>query len=233
MELFLATIIDASNARLEGQEARHCQTVLRKGAGEEIMVTDGKGMAWRARIHIHEREKLFLDLLESFPNYGEPPVKTTLLFALLKNRDRMDWILEKAVELGVTRLVPMICNRSERDDWNQERSHRVLVSALKQCQRSRIPELDPAQNFAHALRIAQLSETRFIATANDNPTLPIERWQSASVAIAIGPEGDFTPAEIAAAEAVDFEKIHLGKTRLRSETAAMHALSIRKRAVDF
>lgn len=233
MDLFLATVLDARQAELHAAEVRHCTQVLRKGPGDQILVTEGKGVAYRARIIQTSRETVHVELVETLPEFGEPHKETMLVFGLLKNRERMETLLEKAVELGVTRILPVQCHRSERGHWNAERAEKLLFAALKQSQRSRLPRLDPVMDFEKALRLAQLMPVRLIADiATEEPPTSSD-LSAEGVSLVVGPEGDFSPGEMAFAEAADFKRISLGQTRLRAETAALHLLSIRKFAAGF
>lgn len=228
MHTFWLDQIGEDTATLSAADARHATQVLRLKTGEEVGGVDGHGLYVAGALEVGGKDKATLRIHVSVPEWGEPPVKTTLCFALLKHRERMEWLVEKATELGVTRLIPLQAQRSERAQFNAERMQRILVAVLKQNHRSRLPDLLPPQPLVDALPFL------------DGPTVvgyceaaqPLQSYTSQlkgkHVTYCIGPEGDFTPEEIALLEANGAYIVSFGQTRLRAETASLFALSWNK-----
>jgi 16S rRNA (uracil1498-N3)-methyltransferase len=233
MQLFIATPTP-QGLRLLAEEAHHALHVLRHRPGDELQCVDGAGCHYRARIAAATKHGVDLDVLETTPEWGEPAQPSGLIFSLLKNRDRMEWLLEKAVELGATHLWPVVCHRTERTAWNPERAQRVLAAGLKQNLRSRLPHLPEPMPLAEALALPLVQHTftlRLVPHCNGaQRTLPqVARGLATQPALfCIGPEGDFTPTEVGLAQAAGFEPLSLGHTRLRAETAGIFCLAASK-----
>jgi len=207
---------------LEGYEARHLSRVRRIGVGEVVEVFDGKGFATRARVESIGKNRVDLTVL------GEPiadrvaACRLTLATAVPKG-ERFDWLIEKATELGVARLVPLITERSVVDprDAKLDRLRRLIVEAAKQCGRNRLLELDSPTPWTTLAR-APSGETRLLAHPGGVPAFawrPIRR--GAPVTLAIGPEGGFTESEVTLAVELGWQAVGLGVTLLRIETAGL------------
>lgn len=229
MQLFLADPAANGQLTLAADEARHALRVLRKNVGDTLHAVDGQGTYYFTRIASAQDHRVALEVIETHAEWGEPAQPTELWVSLLKHRERFEWLLEKGVELGVTAIQPLLCERSERFKLNLERSTRVLIAALKQCKRSRLPELRPPAEFPDALRRVPPQATALFAFCSAEAPLrsQLPAAPGHSV-IAIGPEGDFTPHEAHLATAAGFRAVSLGTNRLRSETAGLYALSILK-----
>ena len=226
---FLPPTSWSESLALTGDEARHCTQVTRHSVGDEIMVFDGTGRKALARIEKASKDRVeLLALSETLtPKPGAP---LTLLQGIVKG-DTMEWIIEKAVELGVQRIVPVLTQRSvvrlntaeaakKREKWQ-----RVALEACKQCGQAWLPEVAMPCALDLAIRQTAQVETKLIASLEpDADTL--KREHRTVTAIAIGPEGDFTPNEYAALKAAHWQPWSLGSLTLRSETAAICALSI-------
>lgn len=223
---------------LDGDEARHCAQVLRHRAGDEILVFDGAGHEADCRIVDITKHRIALDLIRQ-RDVPAPPFRITLAAALIKN-DAWEWLVEKATELGVSDLQPLIAERGvvnlKKDDIPRklEKWRRLMLETCKQCQRAWMPVLHGPRPLAEVLAarkhdlvlIAALTErTNTIRSALD------ARRSSAgaaprSVLILIGPEGDFSPAEEKTAIASGAQPVTLGPNVLRAETAATVAVAI-------
>jgi len=214
---------------LTGDEARHCTQVTRHSAGDEIMVFDGAGRKAQAIIEKASKDRVELRTLnESLTPAPSAPL--TLLQGIVKG-DTMEWIIEKAVELGVQRIVPVLTQRSvvrlntaeaakKRDKWQ-----RLALEACKQCGQAWLPQI--AVPCALDLALQQTAEVELKLIASLEPDArTLRREPRTSTAIAIGPEGDFTPDEYAVLKAAHWQPWSLGRLTLRSETAAICALSI-------
>ena len=165
--------------------------------------------------------------METIPDYERLPYTLTMAVAPTKNIDRFEWFLEKAVEVGVTRIVPLRCDHSERRSINDERARRIVVSAMKQSLKAFLPQLDPMTPFAEFVA-ATVAPVRLIAhcaaTGQPKAYLPRAIEKGAPAVILIGPEGDFSPEEINFALENRFTAVTLGDQRLRTETAAVAAV---------
>ncbi len=205
--------------------SKHCIQVLRMRACESLHLTDGAGNLYTASIVEPDKKKTVVkvELVERKP---APLNNVCIAIGLLKNTSRFEWFLEKATEMGVTKIVPLICERSERISVKQERMQGVIIAALLQSKQTWLPVL------TGPLTVAQFIE-KYPATeqliAHCEPGIKKylhEVTVSNHTNILIGPEGDFTPAEIAAATAAKYKHVSLGETRLRTETAGMVAAAL-------
>ncbi len=225
MQLFLGEIANGF-AILEDDEARHATKVLRKKPGDFIEVIDGFGSLYYCKIVEVPRDKLLAEVVKTTPNFGAVPYQLHVAIAPTKNIDRLEWFLEKATEMGVSSIFPIVAANSERTIIKPDRLQKVLVSATKQSLKGVVPLLHPLQkikdfvkqDFSGAKYVAHCADSEkvnFLAEANPaQPTL-----------ICIGPEGDFNKDEIALAIAAGFVPASLGNARLRTETAGLVAVA--------
>lgn len=218
-----------SNLILSEEEARHARSVLRLNDGDQVRVLDGLGSAWDGPIHfVGKREAVVADAVE-LPNYGTVSGHLHLYLAPTKNADRTEWLLEKAVELGIHAVTLLECARSERKHLKHDRLIRVMQAACKQSQKGTLPALHGPVAFSDA--VAQCSSERKAIAAlvegEHSLFLPSEVRTSprSSWAVFVGPEGDFTPTEVAEAQRAGIDLVHLGPHRLRTETAGLYAVA--------
>lgn len=201
--------------------ARHIVQVLRMREGEQLIFTDGRGRSAVCSIITTSKRSCTLKVGVVTVT---PPRKyhITIAVSLLKNANRFEWFLEKATELGISRIVPLLCARTERQHFRKDRAEAIIISAMQQSQQSWLTELaDPIDATAF---ISQRHEVdRYVAHCMEGEKLPITAIPAADALVLIGPEGDFTPEEVAAALQNGFIPVSLGSTRLRTETAAMAA----------
>lgn len=210
---------------LEGNEAHHLVRVLRLQAGEQVTVFDGQGRESTAQIAAVSREQAVLQLrgeLHELP----PPRRPLVLGSAVPKGERFDWLIEKAVELGVERLVPLVTERSvvEPGQTKIERLQRMIVAAAKQCGRSRLMQLDPPTRWHDFVQRGFAGCDAYLADPGGEAWSgpgPIVQPVARAVVVAVGPEGGFTPAEIAEARAAGGRVIRLGTPILRIETAAL------------
>lgn len=212
---------------LPSEEARHVVQVLRRGIGDELVVVDGEGGWYRVRIQYAKKDKLIAEVLEKQRDVGEPEVRLTIGLALLKSTDRYEWFLEKAVELGVTAIVPLLTQHTEMRRFRPDRAQKVMIAALKQCGRSRLPCLHQPTNFQDQLTL----QADFRAVLHEKTMEPslFSRTRGEKIAhtmILVGPEGGFSEEEIQQAEAHGWLMASLGERRLRAETAAVVAAGL-------
>ncbi len=213
---------------LPESESAHCSRVLRMNVGDEAYVTDGKGKRFRCVIMDPNPKHTAVEILdfEEVPNHWQCQI--TLAVAPTKHSDRMEWMLEKAVEIGVDRVVLLRCQRSERKAIKVERLEKVMVSAMKQSLKGVMPKIEEVTSFPTFLKSLGEDSQKFMGyCSKDYPRKDFskEYHPGKDVAILIGPEGDFTPEEVDMAVASGFIPVTFGHSRLRTETAALYAVT--------
>ncbi len=207
-------------------EAHHLTRVLRLTDGAAVEALDGRGHLYRGTLtDVGKRgASLRVEHTEAHP---APTSALHLLVAPTKNLDRLEWLLEKATELGLARFTPLLTQRAERRELKLDRLRKITIAALKQSGQAWLPGLDELTTLTPALAAVAASH-KFVAHLADDPTERIAlpralAGATGSVAVLIGPEGDFTPAEVAQARAAGFQPVTLGESVLRTETAALFA----------
>lgn len=209
-------------------EARHAVRTLRHGVGDEIVVVDGSGGRYRVRLTEADKRGAAGEILREEREVGEPEYRLTLGLGLLKSASRFETFAEKAVELGVGTIFPLETERTERMRVKAGRLENILVAAMKQSGRSRLPALEEPQAFANALEVDAPLRILCHETADVSASLP--RILDAAptreaLTILVGPEGGFSEAEVTKARAAGWSVASLGPRRLRAETAAIAAAS--------
>lgn len=223
---FSESAITTDTAELAGNEAHHLLHVMRAKVGTELIVFDGQGAEFRAQIVEVRRTTVRLKILERLDADRELPLRITIGVALPKG-DRQGWLVEKAVELGVARLVPLQTERgmAQPSDNAVARLRRRAIEACKQCGRNRIPEIAAAQSFESFIEDVSHEGLRLLAQPQGEQSirgLAQGALQSATeVVLAVGPEGGFTNEEVAAAVATGWTTVDLGPRVLRVETAVL------------
>lgn len=220
-QLFFCPHIDNGFARLDEEESRHLLTVLRRQVGDALQLTDGKGCFYGAEIAETGKKHAVARILNT-THTPQPPARLHVAIAPTKQTDRFEWFLEKATEIGIQEITPLLCQRSERTSIRHDRLEKILVSAMKQSWQSRLPRLNPLTPFRDCAQKA--TETRrLIAWIAETPTpyLRAKLKDTADTLILIGPAGDFAPEEVALAEKYGFSSVSLGPSRLRTETAGL------------
>lgn len=211
---------------LPESDSGHAVRVLRLKEGDAIEAVDGRGMLYKCVITDAHPKHTGVHIESSVEVVKEWPQHITLAIAPTKNNDRMEWLVEKLVEIGIDRIVPLRCMRSERKDINVDRLERVAVAAMKQSLKAVLPEIQPTRTFKQF--IAECSSAqRFIAycdSAFERRLMAHEYHPYNDTSILIGPEGDFSPEEISTALSSGWTPVSLGETRLRTETAALVAV---------
>ena len=216
-------------AHFDENEAHHCVQVLRHRLGDIVHWIDGRGNLYEGCISDTGKKVCVAKITNTITNYGQRSYSVTLAVAPPKNTDRVAWLTEKCTEIGLDTLAPVWCSRSERTHLRADRLQGIAVSATKQSKQATVPKVCEPKAFAQWLNETQKlpAETqKFIAWCSDEPVphLADLYTRGSDVVMLIGPEGDFTPAEVLAAQAVGFRAISLGDTRLRTETAAFTAV---------
>lgn len=219
---FAPDILDKKE--LPHDEALHCVKVLRKKEGDEILITDGNGFFYEASIVNAHQKHCLVEIEKTIEAPNNWAFNLQIAFAPTKNMDRSEWFVEKATEIGVNRISPILCQHSERKDLKLQRIEKILVSAIKQSQKAVIPILDELTSFESIIK-QPFEGLKFIAHCYDMPKKHLKDLytKDSNVLILIGPEGDFSEEEVAMAIDAGFESISLGNSRLRTETAALFA----------
>ena len=212
---------------LSETSSKHCVQVLRMDVGEQIDITNGQGGLFHATIQVAHKKNAVVAITTSTQT-DRPKQKLQLGISLLKNAVRLEWLFEKATEIGVTSITPLVCERTIHERFKTDRMQQIIQSAMIQSQQTWLPVLSepmPLLQFITKNSAAQ----KLIAHCEPLHKTSIQSIEpSDDLLLLIGPEGDFAPSEIEAAIAKDFMPIDLGPTRLRTETAGIFALSCLK-----
>lgn len=223
---FFSENIDGNTIILEQEESRHLVKVLRLNEGDKVEVFDGKGNLFTCTITDAHPKKAELQVVSS--NHKEEKFFLTLAVAPTKNLSRWEWLMEKATEIGVDKIIPFASSNSERKILKLERQQKILISAAKQSLKQTVPELNPLISINELIKM-DFNGDKFIAHCMDTfekvHLQEICKSKTESL-ILIGPEGDFTEKEAETALKHGFKAISLGKSRLRTETAALAACHI-------
>ncbi len=205
-------------------ESQHCARVLRKKEGDSLFITDGKGYFYRAKLLQANPKSCVVKIEEEMEQPKGWDYNLQIAFAPTKNLDRMEWFVEKATEIGIDTFSPLKCRYSERKNINATRLEKIMVSAMKQSQKSRLPQFENIIKFEEFIK-QPFEGQKFIAHCYDSIKTPITQIckRDTNTLILIGPEGDFSEEEIAKSIEHGFTPISLGDSRLRTETAALVA----------
>ncbi len=230
MELFFSDDICDSRVRLDQEESAHCVRVLRHRAGDEISVIDGRGTLYRCALEIADAKGAEARVLSAEPGFGAHPYHLTMAVCPTKNIDRYEWFVEKATEIGVDVIAPVIGERSERKVLKTERLRRLVLSATKQSLKAAMPEVAEPVTVRDFIAAAPADALKLICYCFDDvERIPVtdvlRRQKETRIAILIGPEGDFSPEEAALAREHGWIPVQLGPSRLRTETAAVTAVT--------
>lgn len=214
---------------LREEESHHCTKVLRLKSGDELFITDGKGTMHKCEIiEIHQKRSI-VKIIDSTSNYGNRNYKIHIAIAPTKSNDRYEWFLEKATEIGIDEVTPIICKNSERKVVKTARLERVVESAMKQSYKAYHPVINEQVSFDSFLKQEFEKSQKFIAhceTDKEKIYLGSQIEKKSTAVILIGPEGDFNDSEIKLAKEKGFIPISLGESRLRTETAGVVACDI-------
>lgn len=217
MHIFYTPDIVNSPYFLGEEESKHCIKVLRLKKGDTVYLVDGKGNFFTTEILEDHPKKCGVEIVNVTPNYGKRSHYLHVAIAPTKNMDRFEWFLEKATEIGIDEITPIICTRSERKELKIDRLNKVIESAMKQSIKAYHPQLNEVTTFKKFLS-NNFEGNKFIAHGEATHTMTISHHITT---VLIGPEGDFTSEELLLAEKNNFIPITLGKSRLRTETAGI------------
>jgi 16S rRNA (uracil1498-N3)-methyltransferase len=222
--LFYAPAI-ASGSELPEDESQHCTRVLRLKEGDEITVTDGKGHLYRAVLKDVHRKRCRVEIAEARDAEPLRDFRIHLAVAPTKRADRMEWLVEKATEIGVDEITCLRCRYSERREIKRERLCKIAVGAMKQSQQAVLPQINGMTDF-EAFIAPGFEGCKMFGHCREDRTKQLIREvyrPGQNALLMIGPEGDFSSGETEAALAAGFFPVSLGKSRLRTETAALAA----------
>jgi 16S rRNA (uracil1498-N3)-methyltransferase len=254
MELFFSSDIEGGICRLDKDESGHCVKVLRHRSGDEISVIDGCGTLYRCRITSDNPKDVEAMVLEETHDWGGHPYRLHMAVCPTKNNDRYEWFVEKACEIGLDEISPVIGEHSERRVFKTARVEKILVSAAKQSLKGAVPVVNEplsvkefiegiAGGGANKAETAEADggrtevagtggQLKLIAYCFEDERVPrrsikkiLEGYKGSEIVVLIGPEGDFSKAEAELAIQNGFIPVHLGNSRLRTETAALTAVA--------
>ena len=232
MELFYSRDIEGGFCRLDQDESGHCIKVLRHRSGDEISVIDGCGTLYRCRITSDSHKGVEAAVLSSEEGWGGHSYRLHLAVCPTKNNDRYEWFAEKACEIGFDELSPIIGEHSERKVLKTPRVEKILVSAAKQSLKAAVPAVNGPVSVKEFIKSVEGEKDilKLIAYCFEDERVPrrsikevLSSYEGADIIVMIGPEGDFSHSEAEAALAAGFIPVHLGESRLRTETAALTA----------
>ena len=232
MELFYSCEISGGICCLDKDESGHCAKVLRHRSGDEISVIDGCGTLYRCRITSDNPKAVEATILSSEENWGGHDYKLHLAVCPTKNNDRYEWFAEKACEVGVDSISPVIGEHSERRIFKTARLEKILISAAKQSLKAAVPVVSEPISVKEYITAHKDDENtlKLIAYCFEDERVPrrsikdvLNSCDCSEIIVMIGPEGDFSKAEAELAMECGFIPVHLGASRLRTETAAVTA----------
>ena len=228
MILFYDTNVNLGEFELNSEESHHAINVMRKKVGDEIWVTNGKGVMVRAVIKELKKHNLTLETIDFFEDYKKRNYYLHIAIAPTKNIDRFEWFLEKATELGIDEITPILCANSERKIIKPDRLNKVIEAAMKQSCKAYHPKLNALEDIKSFIN-KNTVELRYIAHCVDseknNLTINLQKAEQKNLVL-VGPEGDFNSQEISIALKNQFIPVALGKERLRTETAGVYVASV-------
>jgi 16S rRNA (uracil1498-N3)-methyltransferase len=235
MELFYSRDIDSARCRLDKDESMHCVKVLRHRCPDVISVIDGEGKLYKCQLVDDSPKGAEAIVLSVEEDWGGHPYSLTMAVCPTKNNDRYEWFAEKACEVGMDKVVPVIGVHSERRVFKEARLEKLLISAAKQSLKAAVPQIAPVQTVKEFILANSGKDDgilRMMAYCFEQDEAPrrsvkevLKEYDGKEVIILIGPEGDFSREEALLALENGFIPVHLGESRLRTETAALTAVN--------
>lgn len=224
MHIFFKPGVQAGEIQLNEEESKHCIRVLRMRLNDTVHLVDGAGGYYYARITDPNPKNCSLAVYQSFKEFKRRDYRLTIAIAPTKNIERFEWFLEKATEIGVDRIIPVVCKQSERQIIKPERLIKILIEAIKQSGQAYLPQLQELTGFDNFIK-QNTDDKMLIAfcTEDQKRLLKSVINPGENITILIGPEGDFTREEIKVAFDSGYTGISLGQNRLRTETAGVVA----------
>lgn len=228
MKRFYSTNIQGGSIYLEEEEAQHCSKVLRCKTGDTVEVLNGAGILYKGIISTIQKHEVQITIAETLKKENENQNKLSVAICPTKNPARLEWFLEKATEIGIAHIFPIITERTEKGSIKQERLQHIIVSAAKQSGQLFFPVLHALQPFKQFMQEEHIGITQtFMAHCEGQKQHLKEVYRPQGQALLlIGPEGDFTPAEVQLAVNKNYTPVSLGNSILRVETAGVVACTI-------
>lgn len=226
MHCFYEADLSGESVLLSEEESKHAVRVLRLSAGDKVELLDGKGTRAVAEVSDDHPKRCILKIVSRNTESTGRNFHLHIAVAPTKNIDRIEWFVEKATEIGIDEITFLECEHSERDVIKTDRIEKVAISAMKQSQQSHLPKINELTSFGSFISACE-ADIKLIAHCVDSERKSLKNFnfENKSVAILIGPEGDFSQEEITAALDAKFIPVVLGFTRLRTETAALYAVN--------
>lgn len=210
---------------LSEETSKHCIQVLRMKTGEQLNIADGKGNLFSSSIISTDKRSCTVKV-DSTTFSKQEQRKVCIAISLIKNASRFEWFLEKATEMGVSEIIPLLCSRTERQHFRFDRMNNILIAAMLQSQQTWLPVLQTPASFKNTIEQSSFTQ-KLIAHCEEDKKTEIKDLQLMNdVQILIGPEGDFTADEIQSALQKNYQPVSLGNTRLRTETAGVAASAL-------
>jgi 16S rRNA (uracil1498-N3)-methyltransferase len=225
MQIFYAPDISGNDYILDENESRHCIRVLRMKSGTPVRLTDGKGNLFEAVVVNPDPKKCSLAITGVIRDFEKRKYRLHMAISPLKNYERFEWFIEKSVEIGVDEITPLICSNTEKPGIKRERINNLIISAMKQSLKSTLTILNETCHFSEFITI-QHAGKRMIAHCNNELSkrkIGDVYSKGNDAVLLIGPEGDFSKEEILTATSAGYLPVHLGQSRLRTETAGIAA----------
>ncbi|MCU0460862.1 MAG: 16S rRNA (uracil(1498)-N(3))-methyltransferase [Bacteroidales bacterium] len=225
MQVFYSPDISGNSFTLDKNESKHIIRVLRMKKGTPVNLIDGKGNLFKGIISIPDPAGCIIDIESVVHEFEKRNYWLHIAISPLKNTERLDWFIEKAVEIGIDEITPIICRNTEKPGIKYERTRNIIISAMKQSLKAYEPELNPVKDFEEFLAGSHKGKLMIAHCFSDMKRSRIADIykKGEDAVIMIGPEGDFSREEVARAMSNNFTHIHLGSSRLRTETAGVSA----------
>ena len=225
MQIFYAPDISGDNYTLDEKESKHLIKVLRMKRGADVRLIDGKGNLYEGNINDPDQNRCTINITGKIYDFEKRNYRLHIAVSPLKNPERFEWFIEKSVEIGIDEITPLICRNTEKPGIKPERVNNLIISAMKQSLKAEKTVLNNPCNFKDFINM-DLEGIRMIAHCDNSITrsrISDVYSKNENSIILIGPEGDFTSEEIGAAVSMNFFPVHLGQSRLRTETAGIAA----------
>jgi 16S rRNA (uracil1498-N3)-methyltransferase len=225
MQVFYAPDISGNSYILDQNESKHIIKVLRMKRGDPVKLIDGKGNLYEGVIREPDQKRCLIDIQSVKVDFEVRNYRLHIAISPLKNPERFEWFIEKAVEIGIDEITPLLCRNTEKPGIKAERIRNIIISAMKQSLKAQEPVLNPAKSFTEFIMEKHVGKLMLAHCYNDAGRKKISEVyrKGEDAVIMIGPEGDFSKEEIEAATVKSFESIHFGSSRLRTETAGIAA----------
>ena len=228
MEIFFGQLVNADTIKFDTQESLHIVKVMRHKENDHIYAMDGSGVLFECILLTANSNNASAHILSSTPGWGTHNYDLTLAVCPTKNNERFEWLGEKATEIGLDTLAPIIGEKSERKVYKIDRMKRIVLSAAKQSLKAKIPTIEEPQSVIDFIKKAPSDALKLIAHCFEEEKISIqealEKSPSDKIIILIGPEGDFSTREVDEALKNGFIPVHMGNSRLRTETAGLYAV---------